>query len=313
MRRAVDHPVADNGSGVVPGRVEHGVAPDAPDIRSRARKQSVTVSPQRTAILGVEICHAAIVHRTTYILNRPDRKGGTMPLTDEQKAARAAKRRMTQALKEEARAHREEARRREWVEKGMYLTREEAAAGEPCRACGLPVIDNLGSWPGTMYLSPEERIEYDAAEARFKEMHPDCESHRWSMSGSRATHCGFCCPPIPFSDAQLEAVAQIFRNSTTREEDLDIWERTLTCGHTIQRTVHHTNSSPSFSTEHCEQCEITRGVVSSEKIVDAASRQRDAQRKRDEQVAKAEREVAKAEKAAREARRKLDELRAGGS
>ncbi|KAB1640678.1 hypothetical protein [Gulosibacter chungangensis] len=101
-----------------------------------------------------------------------------MPLTDEQKVVRAAKRQMTNALQEEARAHRDEARRREWVEKGMYLTREEAAAGKPCHGCSLPVIDNLGSWPGTMHLSPEERMGYDAAEARFKEMHPDCGSHR---------------------------------------------------------------------------------------------------------------------------------------
>ncbi|SER53003.1 hypothetical protein SAMN05443377_1026 [Propionibacterium cyclohexanicum] len=234
-----------------------------------------------------------------------------MPLTDEQKAARAAKRRMTNALKEEARAHRDEARRREWVEKGMYLTREEAAAGEPCRGCGLPVIDNLGSWRGTMYLTREERIEYDEAEARFKERHPDCGSHRWSMSGSRATHCGYCCPPIPFSDAQLEAVARIFRNSKTREEDLDIWERTLTCGHTVQQTVHHTNSGPSFSTQHCADCGVTRGVVSSEKIVTAETRKREAQKERDKKLARAERELAKAEKAAKEARRKRDELRAG--
>lgn len=58
---------------------------------------------------------------------------------------------MTNALKEEAKAHRDEAKRRE---KGMYLTREQAAAEEPCRGCGLPVLDNLGNWPCTMYLPP---------------------------------------------------------------------------------------------------------------------------------------------------------------
>lgn len=80
-----------------------------------------------------------------------------MPLTDEQKAARAERRLMTNALREEARARRGEARRREWREQEMYLTREQAAAGEPCHGCGLPVIDYLGSWPGTMYLSAEDR------------------------------------------------------------------------------------------------------------------------------------------------------------
>ena len=39
----------------------------------------------------------------------------------------------------------------------MYLTREQAAAGELCRGCGLPVIDNLGNWPGTMYLTDKQR------------------------------------------------------------------------------------------------------------------------------------------------------------
>ncbi len=60
----------------------------------------------------------------------------------------------------------------------MYLTREQAAAGDPCRGCGLPAIDNLGNWPGTMYLTPEQKIEYDADQAKYKEMHPDCDAHR---------------------------------------------------------------------------------------------------------------------------------------
>lgn len=70
----------------------------------------------------------------------------------------------------------------------MYLTREQAAAGELCRGCGLPVIDSIGNWPGTMYLWPEQKVEHDADRARYKEMHLHCEAHRWSTSGSRATH-----------------------------------------------------------------------------------------------------------------------------
>lgn len=49
-------------------------------------------------------------------------------LTDERKAARAAKRQMTNALNEDARAHRNEAKRREWQEDGMCLSRAQAAA-----------------------------------------------------------------------------------------------------------------------------------------------------------------------------------------
>lgn len=232
-------------------------------------------------------------------------------LTDEQKAARAAKRQMANALKEEERAHRNEAKRREWEEKGMYLSREQAAAGEPCRGCGLPVIDNLGDWPGTMYLTPEQRAEYDADQARYAEMHPDCQAHRWSMSGSRATHCGYCCPPIPISREQYEQIQRIFANSPRREEELDIWERTLTCGHVVQQSVHHTNQYPSFSTAWCSDCETTRGVVTSTKTVEAATRMAEAKRKRDDEVVRAERELKKAERIAREARARLAALKAG--
>jgi len=231
-------------------------------------------------------------------------------LTEEQKAARAAKRQLTSALKEEARAHRREARRREWREQGLYLTRERALAGEPCRGCGLPVIDNLGSWGGTMYLSPQERIEYDAAQELYRRMHPTCDAHRWSTEGSRATHCGYCCPPIPMSDKQAEDIGRLLASfGRPRDEELDIWQRILTCGHQVEQSVHHTNRSPSFSTAWCPDCEMARGVVSSLKTVEAATRQAEAKRRRDDEVKRAEREVAKAEKAAREARRKLEDLR----
>lgn len=232
-------------------------------------------------------------------------------LTDEQKAERAAKGQMANALKEEERAHRNEAKRREWEENGMYLTHEQAAAGKPCRGCGLPVIDNLGDWPGTMHLTPEQKTEYDADQARYTEMHADCHAHRWSMSGSRATHCGYCCPPIPISREQYEYIQRIFANSPRREEELDVWERTLTCGHVVQQSVHHTNQHPSFSTAWCSSCEMTRGVVTSTKTVEAATRMADAKRKRDDELFRAERELKKAEKIAREARARLAALKAG--
>lgn len=234
-----------------------------------------------------------------------------MALTEEQKAARTAKRQMTAALKEEARAHRIETRRKEWRDKDTYLTREQAAAGEPCRGCGLPVVDNLGDWGGTMHLTPDERVEYDAAEERYRQMHPDCDSHRWSMAGSRATHCGLCCPPIPISDTQAEDIGRLLASfGKPRPEELDVWERTLTCGHHVEQSVHHTNRSPSFSTAWCPECEVTRGVVRSTRIIEAATRMAEAERKHANDLARAEREVAKAEKAAREAKRKLENLRA---
>lgn len=230
-------------------------------------------------------------------------------LTDEQKAERAAKRQLTNALKDEARAHRHEAKRREWREEGMYLTRAQAAEGEPCRGCGLPAIDNLGNWPGTMYLTPEQKVEYEADQALYKQMHPNCDAHRWSMSGSRATHCGFCCPPIPLSNEQYENISRILLSSPRREEELDIWERTLTCGHVVEQSVHLTNQRPSFSTAWCPDCDLTRGVVSSIKVVEAAARMAEAKRSREDAVARAERELKRAEKAAAEARNRLADLR----
>jgi len=218
---------------------------------------------------------------------------------------------MTNALKEEARAHCDEARRQEWRDKVMYLTREQAAADEPCRGCGLPVIDSLGSWPGKMYLTDEQRVIHDADQERYRQMHPDCDARRWSMAGSRATHCGYCCPPIPISREQAESIQCILGTVSERpEEELDIWARSLTCGHLVEQSVHHTNPKPSFSTQWCQEHEITRGVVSSEKVVEAAARTTEANCRRDDKTARAEREVKKAEKEAADARKKLVEVQA---
>lgn len=75
----------------------------------------------------------------------------------------------------------------------------------------------------------------------------------------------------------------------------------------VEQSVHHTNREPSFSTKWCPDCEINRGVVSSEKVVEAAARMA-ADRRRNEKIARAEREVRKAEKAAADARKKLAEV-----
>lgn len=234
-----------------------------------------------------------------------------MPVTEEQKAERARKRLMARALEEEARAQRDEVRRREWREEGMYLTREQAAAGDPCRGCGLPVIDNLGSWPGTMYLTPEQRAVYDAEQARYREMHPSCDAHRWTMQGSRTAHCGYCCPPLPMSPEQSERIGRMLASfPERREEELDVWERTLTCGHSVQQSVHHTNRSPSFPTQWCATCEMTRGVLTSTKFIEASARMAEANRNRMDALSRAEQKLVKAEKAAAEARSAVAALRA---
>lgn len=232
-----------------------------------------------------------------------------MAVDEEQKRSRAEARRLTAAVKEEAQAHRREAKQREWREKGMYLTREQALSGEPCRGCGLPVIDNLGSWPALMNLSEQERRDHDAAEAKFHQLHPDCDAVRWSMQGSRAMHCCLCCPPLPLSQSQVESISRIFNRHVVHEEELDVWTLALTCGHRVERTVHNTNQYWSGSTTHCPECGMTRGVLNSERIIEAKDRLAEVRRKRDAEVAKAKKEVRRAEAAAASAREKLAAMR----
>jgi hypothetical protein len=231
-----------------------------------------------------------------------------MALTEEQKEQRAAQRRLAIALREEDRARIRDAKHRAWREKDMFLTREQALAGEPCRGCGSPVIDELGSWPPPMRLTQNERQEHDLQDAAYRERHKNCDAHRWGVQGSRAMHCGLCCPPLPLSAEQVETISRIFASHTPRPEELDVWALSLTCGHRVERSVHHTNRQWSGSTVHCQDCAITRGVVESERVVDAANRMVELQRKRDADVVKAHRDVAKAEAAVVHAKRKLEAL-----
>ncbi|WP_029253505.1 hypothetical protein [Paraoerskovia marina] len=129
-------------------------------------------------------------------------------LTEEQKAERALKRRRAEALKVEAQAFRHEAKRREWAQQGMYLTREGAQAGALCRGCGLPAADKLGERPPLTHLTDQERAEDDAAEAAFQAAQPDCGTYSRSISGSRTRHCGLCCPPHPIPETALGVLTQ---------------------------------------------------------------------------------------------------------
>lgn len=118
-------------------------------------------------------------------------------------------------------------------------------------------------------------------------------------------------PAHSFSDSQLESVARILRGHVRREEEFDVWALDLTCGHWTEHSVHHTQRYWIGSTVLCAECGVTRGVVTSERIVEAADRAAEVRRKRETEVGKAEEEVAKAEKAATQAREKLAALKAG--
>lgn len=192
-------------------------------------------------------------------------------LTEEQKARRAATRRRKEALVAEAEYERVEARHMEWRDSGAYLAREELEAGDACRGCGLPVMDRLGDWPWPKDRTPEEQTAYDVAGADFRTRHPDCHSHRWSMSGSRSTHCGLCCPPPPMHQSQIDAISAILRRHKPKSEELDLWRLTLTCEHMVDRTAHRSHSRWTSRVVECPQCGRQRGVVEAEKMESAAS------------------------------------------
>jgi hypothetical protein len=71
---------------------------------------------------------------------------------DRQRAVLARARKVALAAEEED--LRLEQRRQHWVRDGIYLSWAELEAGEPCRGCGQPILDDLvrqpplASWPG---------------------------------------------------------------------------------------------------------------------------------------------------------------------
>lgn len=95
------------------------------------------------------------------------------------------------------------------------LAWEQYIAGEPCPGCGRPYRD-AEPWEvrGTMNLTDEERTRYDAEQARFKQAHSECHSHRHSVEGSLTLHCGKCCPAPPLSPEQRETIGKVFSTRT---------------------------------------------------------------------------------------------------
>jgi hypothetical protein len=182
--------------------------------------------------------------------------------SEEQVAARRLARARRDALAAEESHRRQLATRQRWASESMYLTREEAAAGAHCRGCGLPVIDGLGDWGPLMKLSPEQRREHDAQEAAYAARHQGCRAHRWSMSGSRATHCGSCCPPLPLSRNQVEGIAKILDRHRQSIKHLREWTLFLTCDHQKRASRSAQDKAWSGGVADCELCGEPRGVVS---------------------------------------------------
>jgi hypothetical protein len=187
-------------------------------------------------------------------------------MSDEQRTQRGLKRQRARALAAEAEHERTEARHREWAANGTRLTREELEAGEPCRGCGRPIIDGRGSWPALLKLSPHERAEHDAAEADYKARHGDCRASRWSMSGSRSTHCSYCCPPPPLSKRQVEELASLLSEPVDPRE-LATSRLVLTCDHSVERSQHRTHDRwSSLPVIECPTCGRHRGIVTADRL-----------------------------------------------
>jgi hypothetical protein len=158
--------------------------------------------------------------------------------------------------------------RRRWEEEGTYLTRAEFEAGVPCRGCGEPWLDGLGSWPPLLKMTPEQRADRDRAEERYLVRHGECRAHRETVAGSRTWHCGYCCPP-PLSVEQVDRLRQLVGSwPTPNPASLMVWELTHTCGHTARRTQHQDHKEWNlYSIYECQECggEI-RGVISAVRI-----------------------------------------------
>jgi hypothetical protein len=125
-----------------------------------------------------------------------------------------------------------------------------------------------------MKLSKSERREYEEADRTFRELHAECRDARWTISGSRVTHCCFCCPPPPMGPKQIEGLARLVASWPSREErrkDLDTWNLALRCDHVVPHIQRRDHSYVSARVVDCPECRERRGVVSSERVGPAYS------------------------------------------
>lgn len=238
-------------------------------------------------------------------------------LTEEQRQARAAARTRRTALEAEERDHRNQARYEQWDREGTRLTWKEYEAGVACRGCGLPMRDGRGTWrgKGTMYLTPEERAEYDGEEVRYRERHADCHSPRWGYSDSATQHCGYCCPPPPLSPSQIEKLAKLFESfGETDPRQLDEWELTLTCDHSTRRTQHRSNGQwNNCGVVPCPECGTTRGIIESRLLgpaVGPEERPIVQQERLQAELRDAEAKLDRQRRAAEKAQRRVEDLKA---
>jgi hypothetical protein len=110
-----------------------------------------------------------------------------------------------------------------WTD-AQRLSFEELVSGVACRGCGRG-FSGGPEWKPVMQRTPEDQVALDAEEAAFKQLHPDCDATRWSISGGGVTHCSVCCPPPPFGPEQTRHVPRLLAEAATeaavRDRDLE--------------------------------------------------------------------------------------------
>ena len=124
--------------------------------------------------------------------------------------------------------------------------RADYVAGEPCRGCGEPMQDGLGDWFPSCSCPSRRSASTRKPTQRFRERTRRTAGMLGGpFSGSRVTHCCFCCPPPPIGPKQMEKLAGLFASWLPREEskkDLDTWDLTLRCDHVVPHIQHREHS-----------------------------------------------------------------------
>ncbi|WP_280198210.1 hypothetical protein [Nocardia cyriacigeorgica] len=137
------------------------------------------------------------------------------------------------------------------------LTWDAYVDGAPCPGCGLPYRDEESfEFRGTMNLTDDARVRYDAEEARFKAAHGDCAAIRHSVFGSLTMHCGRCCPTPPLSPQRIASIGRILGKPTPPNE-LMRWRLRLFCGHIVEMRAHYTHKtlhSAFTGSVKCSEC-----------------------------------------------------------
>lgn len=190
-------------------------------------------------------------------------------LTEEQRRQRAAKRAVRAALEAEAEEQRQREKHDRWEREGKRLSWAEYEAGEPCRGCGQPMRDDLGSWPPQMQMSEAQQEAYEEVERTFREQHPDCRAGRWRISGSHVAHCFACCPMAPLGPRQIDGLVRLLSPMPSGEDNrknLDAWDLTLRCDHVVTHIQHRQATYVSAKVVDCPDCNERRGVINSQRV-----------------------------------------------